>query len=93
MLLVTSTPSFGNAAFSNTIQPSMQNQYIDHNHFTQQADNIIPQNVRNNNELYFPKAQGVPPCCMLVPVTFVLNCGSGTEDTGHVCGLGCLILG
>jgi hypothetical protein len=27
------------------------------NHFTQQPDNIIPQNVRNNNELYFPKAQ------------------------------------
>jgi hypothetical protein len=55
--MVTSTPSFGNAAFSNTIQSSMQNQYIDHNHFTQQPDNIIPQNVRNNNELYFPKAQ------------------------------------
>lgn len=57
--MVTSTPSFGNAAFSNTIQPSMQNQYIDHNNFTLQPDtcNIIPQNVGNNKELYFPKVQ------------------------------------
>lgn len=52
-----STPSFGNADFSNTIQPSMQNQHIDHNNFILQPDNIIPQNVGDNNELYFPKAQ------------------------------------